>query len=59
MLANVTEEYALRVIDRAMAPDRDDPIRPNKILLVVLGFLLGSTIGCAWALFSTRRRSVA
>jgi uncharacterized protein involved in exopolysaccharide biosynthesis len=59
MLANVTEEFALRVIDRALPPDRDDPIRPKKLVLVVIGFLLGSIIGCGYALLSTPRKRAA
>jgi uncharacterized protein involved in exopolysaccharide biosynthesis len=45
MLANVTQEYSFRVVDKAMAPDRDDPVRPNKFLLIVLGPLVGLLVG--------------
>jgi len=41
MLANVTHEYAFRVVDRAMPPDRDDPVRPKKLMMLIAGFLLG------------------
>jgi uncharacterized protein involved in exopolysaccharide biosynthesis len=58
MLANVSEEYAFRVVDRAMAPDPDDEIRPNKPLLAVLGFLLGGFLGiCGVLIASDLRRA--
>jgi uncharacterized protein involved in exopolysaccharide biosynthesis len=48
MVANVTREYAFRVVDRAMAPDLDDPVKPRKLLLLlagpVAGFLVGATV---------------
>jgi uncharacterized protein involved in exopolysaccharide biosynthesis len=55
MIANVTEEYSFRVIDPAMAPDVDDPISPNKVLLVALGLVLGGMLGCMLALFDPRK----
>jgi uncharacterized protein involved in exopolysaccharide biosynthesis len=45
MLANVTEEYAFRVVDRAMAPDKKDVFKPKKLLLLVAGFALGALVG--------------
>lgn len=50
MLANVTEEYAFRVIDRALPPDRDDILRPQKLLMIVMGGALGCLIGAVIAL---------
>jgi len=41
MLANVTEEYALRVVDRALPPDDDDPIRPRRLFLAVISCGVG------------------
>lgn len=45
MFANVTQEYAFRTVDRAMAPDDDDPIRPNKVLMLASGILVGGILG--------------
>jgi LPS O-antigen subunit length determinant protein (WzzB/FepE family) len=45
MLANVTEEYAFRVVDKALPPDVDDTIRPRKLQLVVMGAAVGLLIG--------------
>lgn len=60
MLANVTDEYAFRVVDKAMAPDSDDPIRPQKLLLFMLGPLVGLSFGIvgvlAANLFFTRSK---
>jgi uncharacterized protein involved in exopolysaccharide biosynthesis len=35
MVANVTKEYALRVVDRALPPDEEEPIRPRRLFLAV------------------------
>jgi len=45
MLANVTREYAFRVVDRAVPADSDDPVRPRKFLLLVGGALFGFVLG--------------
>jgi len=45
MLANVTHEFAFRVVDAALPPDKDDPIRPNKFLLFLAGPLIGFAFG--------------
>jgi uncharacterized protein involved in exopolysaccharide biosynthesis len=60
MFANVTQEYAFRVVDRAVAPDADTPLRPKKLLMFVLGPLVGFTLGAigilVMELFTPRRR---
>ena len=43
MLANVRDEYAFKVIDPALAPER--PIWPKRRLTVALGMVLGAVIG--------------
>jgi len=50
MLANTREEYAFRVIDRAVVPEQK--IKPKRALIVVLGFLFGGIAGVFLALFS-------
>jgi uncharacterized protein involved in exopolysaccharide biosynthesis len=50
MLANVTPDYAFRVVDKAVAPDSDDPIRPQKVALLIAGPLAGFALGVAWVL---------
>lgn len=45
MLANVSTEYAFRVIDRAMPADAKDPVRPRKALMIAVGAALGSLLG--------------
>jgi uncharacterized protein involved in exopolysaccharide biosynthesis len=47
MLANVTQEYSFRVVDKAMAPDKDDPLRPQKVLLLAGGLFAGLCVGFA------------
>jgi len=50
MVATVTQEYAFRVIDRALAPDAKDRQSPIKALFAALGLLLGFAVGCFAAL---------
>jgi len=45
MLASVSEESAFRVVDAALPPERSDPVKPKKFLLMVGGPLLGFIIG--------------
>jgi uncharacterized protein involved in exopolysaccharide biosynthesis len=45
MLANVTQEYAFRTVDRALPPEPDDIVRPNKVVLVALGPTAGLLFG--------------
>jgi uncharacterized protein involved in exopolysaccharide biosynthesis len=62
MLANVTQEYAFRIVDRAIAPDANDPVRPKKLLLFLLGPFVGFTLGVigilAFELFFGKRSRV-
>lgn len=41
MLANVNQEYAFRVIDRAVVPEADEAVRPRRQRIVLIGALLG------------------
>jgi uncharacterized protein involved in exopolysaccharide biosynthesis len=50
MLASVSQEYSFRVVDKAMAVDEDDPIRPKKLLLLAAGPFFGSFLGILWVL---------
>lgn len=52
MLANVTHEYAFRVVDRALPPDPRNITKPNRLLLLVLGPVLGLLIGAFAALIA-------
>jgi LPS O-antigen subunit length determinant protein (WzzB/FepE family) len=52
MLANVTTEYAFRIVDRAIPPDSDDVLRPRKMRLIALGAFLGMTLAALWVLVS-------
>jgi uncharacterized protein involved in exopolysaccharide biosynthesis len=55
MLANVTPEFAFRVVDSAMPSDPDQPIKPRKAVLMVSGFALGGMIGLILAVVTSRR----
>ncbi len=55
ILANIHQDYAFKVIDKAVAPK--DPFRPNILSMVILGTLAGLFIGILTALLlnATRR----
>jgi uncharacterized protein involved in exopolysaccharide biosynthesis len=55
MVATVSREYAFTVVDRALPPDRDDPIKPQKPVLIAEGFLLGAVVAVVVAMRSRRR----
>jgi LPS O-antigen subunit length determinant protein (WzzB/FepE family) len=61
MLANVTQEYAFRTVDKALPPEPDDIVRPNKLVLVALGPTVGLIFGVFAVLvinvFAARRAS--
>jgi uncharacterized protein involved in exopolysaccharide biosynthesis len=46
MLANVSEEYAFRVVDRALVPDKKDKVRPKRLLMIAAGGVVGGLFGC-------------
>lgn len=52
MLANVSQEYAFRVVDRALPPDADDPLKPQKLVLFLLGPLVGLVAGIVGVLLA-------
>jgi len=56
MLANVSEEYAFRVVDAALPPDKSDIHFPNRVLLVVAGPVVGLFLGVLLALGIPQRR---
>ena len=60
MLARVTTEYSFRVVDSALPPDPKRPIRPQRVLMAVLGGIFGLIFGCLYALtFPPKSRSDA
>lgn len=59
MLANVTEEYAFRVVDAALPPDADDPVRPRKVLMSAAGPAVGLIVGVVLVLAMAVMRRAA
>ena len=63
MLANVTQEYAFRVIDRALPAEPDDAVGPSKLVLLALGPSVGLIFGVfavlAVNVLRSRRRAQA
>jgi uncharacterized protein involved in exopolysaccharide biosynthesis len=41
MIANVTQEYAFRVVDKAIAPDNKDVLKPKKAIMLGSGLAVG------------------
>jgi len=56
-VANVQEDYAFRIVDPAVAPERDRFVRPMRPLVIALGALVGLCIGLLVVLL--RRESVS
>ena len=50
MLANVTPEYAFRIVDKAALPDRSDVVKPKKLLLLLAGPFVGLFLGIGGSL---------
>ena len=50
MLARGNKEYAFRVLDSAQIPK--EPIRPKRLLLVVLGTVVGGLLAVFFILMS-------
>ncbi len=46
MLATVTQQYAFRVVDRALVPDADDILKPRKASMIITGVLFGFFLSC-------------
>jgi uncharacterized protein involved in exopolysaccharide biosynthesis len=61
MLASVTQEYAFRVVDRALPADIRDRVRPKMSLLAALGVMFGLVVGAVIALIhdGIKRRRTA
>lgn len=61
MIATVTEDYAFRVIERALPPDKRDFVRPRRALILIAGPLVGFALGVVGILlagsFPLSRRS--
>lgn len=60
MMADVTKEYVFRFVDRAMAPDADDPVKPQKVAMIAAGPFLGLLVGSVLVMLlsGSSRRSV-
>jgi len=50
MWANVRDQYSFRVLDPPAVADKDDPVRPRRAVMIVIGFLLGGFIALLTAL---------
>lgn len=55
MIANVRDEYAFKIIDRAVVPDLDDYSSPKPVLILMLGVFVGLIVGATAAVWRERR----
>lgn len=56
MLADVTQEYAFRVVDQAMPADSDDRVGPPRIQLMIGGAIAGFALAVLWIYISASAR---
>jgi uncharacterized protein involved in exopolysaccharide biosynthesis len=59
MLARVSQDFDVRVVDRAMVADADFPQSPNKTLLIGIGLVFGFLVSVAVSLWLYRRELVS
>lgn len=45
MIANVTEDFVFRVVERAVAADKDDFVSPRRVFILIQGLMLGLSVG--------------
>lgn len=57
MVASATPEYSFRVLDKAVAADKDNPFRPRKGLTILAGLMAGLFIPFLLALLVVSRTS--
>jgi len=53
MLANVRDEYAFKILDPAVAADPGRFEKPNRRMMIILGFLVGLFLSSAFVLIRT------
>ena len=58
MVANISEQFAFRVVDRAVPADLDDMVRPKKLVMILSGGCLGLLICCVFVLLTRSRFAV-
>lgn len=46
----------IQIIDAADLPNEDMPVKPNKKIIIVIGFILGIMISCGYTLYNYSRR---
>jgi uncharacterized protein involved in exopolysaccharide biosynthesis len=56
MMANVQKQFAFKVIDPAVAPDRNKYIKPKRLFIVFSGLVLGAIVGAIISVLLPRRR---
>ncbi len=58
-IAEVREEFAFRILDRAAAPDADDFVRPKRLLYIAVGLFMGFMLSLSFVVLMERQRAYA
>jgi len=57
LFASISEEYAFRIIDRALPPDKNDIVWPRTLLMLVVGATIGLLVGLILVMLAYVARS--
>jgi uncharacterized protein involved in exopolysaccharide biosynthesis len=57
LLASISDEYAFRIVDRALPPDKDDIVWPRTLLMLLVGTSIGLAVGLILVMFAYMARS--
>jgi uncharacterized protein involved in exopolysaccharide biosynthesis len=52
LLASISDEYAFRIIDRALPPDKNDVVWPRTLLMLLVGTSIGLVAGLILVMFA-------
>jgi uncharacterized protein involved in exopolysaccharide biosynthesis len=57
LVASISDEYAFRIVDRALPPDKDDVVWPRTLLMLLVGTSIGLVVGLTLVMFAYVKRS--
>ncbi len=57
LLASISDEYAFRIIDRALPPDKNDAVWPRTLLMLIVGTSIGFVLGLTLVMLAYVSRS--
>jgi uncharacterized protein involved in exopolysaccharide biosynthesis len=57
LLASISEEYAFRIVDHALPPDRNDVVWPRTLLMLLVGTSIGLVVGLTLVMLAYAARN--